>query len=180
MVGHLKAWKGQGLVLEAMLRLEASVRERLQVLFVGSAPAGERDYRDSLEATICSQGLAGCARLLGQRDDVAELMNASDLVLHASTLPEPFGLVVVEGMSLGKPVLASRLGGPSEIFSNGDGLTFDPASPDDLARQLTRLVEVPELRATIGSAARERARTFGVESTAEQVQSVYASLLESP
>jgi glycosyltransferase involved in cell wall biosynthesis len=155
------------------------VRERLQVFFVGSAPAGACNYRDSLEATIRSCGLEGCARLLGQRDDVAELMNASDLVLHASTLSEPFGLVVIEGMSLGKPVLASRLGGPSEIFSDGDGLTFDPASPGDLARQLTRLVEAPELRRTIGRAARERARAFGVESTVKKIQRVYASLLGS-
>jgi len=179
MVGHLKAWKGQGLVLEALTRMAPRARDHLQVLFVGSAPPGEHAYRDALEATLQSAGLERCARLLGERDDVAELMHAADVVLHASTLPEPFGLVVVEGMSLGRPVLASRLGGPTEIFSGdeSDGLTFDPRSPDDLAAQLARLVEDPALRASIGAAARIRARRFGVQATADRVEAVYASLL---
>ena len=57
----------------------------------------------------------------------------------ASTTPEPFGLVVVEGMALGRAVIAAALGGPLETIAPGTGLLFDPTRPDLLAEQLTRL-----------------------------------------
>jgi glycosyltransferase involved in cell wall biosynthesis len=104
-------------------------------------------------------------------------MRAADAVLHASIRPEPFGLVVVEAMALGRAVVASRLGGPSEIVSEGTGLLFDPSRPEELSFLLAQLHEQPALRARLGAAGRERARTFDVSRTVEGVERCYSELL---
>ncbi len=125
-------------------------------------------------------GLAGQVRLLGQRSDLPDLMRAADVVLHTSVRPEPFGLVVVEAMALGRPVLASRLGGPAEIISEGAGLLFDPSKPEDLGRLLLQLLEEPALRDRLAARAEERAEVFDVRRTVAGVQGCYEALLGLP
>ena len=101
-----------------------------------------------LHALAARHGLTGQVHLLGSRDDVPALMNAADAIVHASVQPEPFGLVVVEAMALGKPVVASNLGGPSETVTPGTGLLFDPDDPAALAHQLQAVLDQPSLRRT--------------------------------
>jgi glycosyltransferase involved in cell wall biosynthesis len=177
MIGHLRPWKGHDVVLDGLAQLAPELRQNLQVLFVGGRPAGEEEYCRSLETAVHEQGLRDCVRFLGEREDVADLVNASDLVLHASTLPEPFGLVVVEAMALGRPLLASRLGGPSEIVTPGSGITFDPQSPRELAHHISRLLRDPEAMRALGSAARLRVRSFHIDQTVAGIERVYADLL---
>lgn len=177
MVGHLRSWKGQDVVLEALALLAPAIRRRLRVRFVGEAPRSDRAYAEKLEVLMERHALADCAEFLGYVADPRALLAEADVVLHASTVPEPFGLVVVEGMALGKPVVASERGGPAEIVSEGSGLLFDPRDPKALAAHLTRLVEDPALRARLGRAARERAGAFGVDRTAVEVAAVWRELL---
>jgi glycosyltransferase involved in cell wall biosynthesis len=179
MVGHLRSWKGQDVVLRALRHLDKAVLDRLEVLFIGDAVPQASSYFDELKAIVAEAHLEERVRFLGARDDVPDLMNAADLVLHASTLPEPFGLVVVEGMALGKPVIASRLGGPSEIFTPGTGLCFDPERPEELARLLGELAGDPERRRAIGEAARQRVRTFAISETVAKVERIYREVLAS-
>jgi glycosyltransferase involved in cell wall biosynthesis len=108
---------------------------------------------------------------------VPDIMNAADVVLSASTAPEPFGLVVVEGMAVGKPVVATRHGGPAEIITPGAGLCFDPASPEELGSLLEALLESPELRSALGRGGRERAAAFPVSRAVAGVERVYTELL---
>jgi len=93
--------------------------------------------------------------------------------VHASTIPEPFGIVVIEGMSLGKTVLASALGGPLEIIVPGSGLLFDPSDPGDLAQQLARASSDPALRAELGTGARIRADVFSVRALLRGTEAAY-------
>jgi glycosyltransferase involved in cell wall biosynthesis len=74
-------------------------------------------------------------------------------------------------------VLASRLGGPSEIVSEGTGLLFDPSRPDELCFLLAQLHEQPALRERLGAAGRERARVFDVKGTVDGVERCYSELL---
>lgn len=177
MVGHLRSWKGQDVVIAALRQLEPDARARLQVVFVGGAAPEEEGYRQSLLGAAADADLRPAIRFAGERGDVPDLMNAADLVLHASTAPEPFGLVVVEGMALGKPVIASQLGGPSEIFAGGDGIAFDPARPESLAAHLRDLIADPERRRAIGEAARKRAAEFSIAATVAKVEGIYEELL---
>lgn len=177
MVGHLRSWKGQDVVLEALALLAPAIRTRLRVRFVGEAPQSDRSYAEKLESLVQRHALADCVEFLGYVADPRSLLERADIVLHASTVPEPFGLVVVEGMALGKPVVASDRGGPAEIVTGGSGLLFDPREPRQLALHLTRLVEDPDLRWRLGRAARERASAFAVERTVAEVTAIWRELL---
>jgi|GEM_PF-559312 len=94
--------------------------------------------------------------LLGFRSDVSALMAACDIfVLPAPA--EPFGLVLIEAMALGKPVIAAAAGGPLEIVADGEtGLLFEPGNAASLAQAIKRLLADPELRQRMGKAGRKR------------------------
>src|SRR6202008_2861114 len=106
--------------------------------------------------------LEGQVAFLGVRSDVPDLFNAADFALHASVRPEPFGLVVVEALALGKPVVAANTGGPAEIVSPESGITFHSHEPGNLAAILTALIRNPEQRQTLAAGARQRAEQFTV------------------
>jgi glycosyltransferase involved in cell wall biosynthesis len=177
MVGHVRAWKGQHVVVRALEGLPRPLLARTRCLFVGDVPAEEAAYARSVEESAQRAGLRRIVTLTGRREDVAEIMAAADVVVHASTLPEPFGLVVIEAMALGKPVIASKLGGPAEIVTQSTGLLFDPGVPEELTRALVRLADDPGLAAALGAAAPERARQFDVAKTVAETSGVYRSLL---
>jgi glycosyltransferase involved in cell wall biosynthesis len=181
MVGHLKAWKGQDVVLAALARMTPEEQDRLRVVFVGGRSDSEDDsYTRRLEEMVAAWHLGRSVTFLGPRRDAPDLMNAADIVVHASTTPEPFGLVVLEGMALGKPVIASRLGGPAEVIRAGTGLLFDPASPGELAGLISRLVADSALRRELGEAGRSIAGEFSIDRNVRAVEAVYRDLLGPP
>lgn len=178
MVGHLRAWKGQDVVLEALSSLSERVRRQLLVRFVGEAPPNDHGYRDQLFRFVRERGLSDCVEFTGYVANPRPLLEQAEIVIHASTEPEPFGLVVVEGMALGKAVVASDHGGPAEMIREGEGLLFEPRSAMSLAAALTRLVESPSLRASLAEAGRRRAADFAVERTVAGVTGVWRELLD--
>ncbi len=173
MVGNIRRWKGQHVLVEAVKDLPEDVRRRLVVLFVGAVSSTDRDYFAQLSETVAAAGLEEAVRFLGARNDVPNLLASSDVAVHASILPEPFGLVVVEAMALGIPIVAARNGGPSEIVTPDSGLLFDPASPRELADCLTRLARNSELRAAIATAARIRADAFSLDRHVDAMMALY-------
>lgn len=180
MVGHLRPWKGQHVAVDAVAELPMELRDRIRLVLVGDVGAAERGYAESLRERIRAAGLDDRVRFLGQRDDVPDLMNAADVVVHASVEPEPFGLVVVEAMSLGKPVVASELGGPAEVITGESGMTFDPSRPEELAAALRDLATSPRLRRRLGEAARRRSGDFSSERNVDEIQAVYDELVDAP
>jgi glycosyltransferase involved in cell wall biosynthesis len=177
MVGHIRRWKGQHIVVQALSGASDDVRGRTRVFFIGGVSQDEQTYRQELENLIATSGLSRHITFLGTREDIPDLMSASDIVVHASTSPEPFGLVVVEAMGLGRPVIAAASGGPSEIIVPGTGLVFDPEDPQALTAHLETLVHDESLRSSLGSRARERARRFSAPRMAMGVQGVYRETL---
>jgi glycosyltransferase involved in cell wall biosynthesis len=160
-------------LVEAVKVLPDDVRRRLVVLFAGAVSSGDRDYFAQLSETVAGAGLEQTVKFLGARDDVPNLLAASDVAVHASILPEPFGLVVVEAMALGIPIVAARIGGPSEIVTPDAGFLFDPASPRELADCLTRLARDPDLCAAIGKAGRIRADAFALDRHVDAMMELY-------
>jgi len=177
MIGHVRWWKGQDVALRALAGLDEATRRRLFVLFVGPTSRAEQPYHDHLVKLVAEEDLRDRVAFLGQRDDVPEIMSAADVVLCASTAPEPFGLVVIEGMAVGRPVVATRHGGPAEIITPGAGLFFEPGSSEELGSLLVTLLESPELRADLGKGGLERVDAFSVSRTVEGVERVYDELL---
>ena len=179
MVGHLRSWKGQDTLLDAVARLPADVRERTAVLLVGEAPPTDQAFLTRLQTLRSDLGLERQVTLTGYRADAIELMHAADVVVHASTIPEPFGLVVVEAMALGKAVIASSIGGPAEVVLPGTGLLFDPNDAGALAEQLARVARDPALRDRLGAAGRTRAQDFDIAPCIHAVDDIYRQVLGS-
>lgn len=177
MVGHLRTWKGQDVVLEALSRLDPVFRQFIKMVFVGGVGHGAEGYADTLRNTVGRYGLESTVSFIGERADAAAIMQAADIVLHASTTPEPFGLVVVEGMALGRAVIASGIGGPAEIVTADSGVLFDPTRPEALAAALQSLAGDPEKRRRLGEGGRRRANDFSLRHNVESVQALYVALL---
>lgn len=177
LVGLIRSWKGQAVALEAMRQLSADVRRGLRLWIVGGNSEAEHAYFEAIRRQVVESGLEDTVAFLGHRFDVARLMGAADVVLHASTVPEPFGLVVVEGLALGKVVVASQLGGPSEVLEPGDGVLFDPAQPTQLAGILADLVHDADARIRFQERARARAQFFDVQRTVDAVADVWSNAL---
>jgi glycosyltransferase involved in cell wall biosynthesis len=177
MAGHLRSWKGQDVVLLALAELEQTERRGVRVVFAGADDPSAPEFRHRLDNLVAAHELEPCVQFLGDRNDVPNLMNAADIVLHASTKPEPFGLVVLEGMAHGRLVIASALGGPLQIVDEGSGWLFDPSEPLQLAMLLRRAIAHPSVVTSYRDAARARADAFTVARVATRVQNVYAELL---
>ncbi len=177
MVGNLRHWKGQHVVLEGLRRMDPEIRERLTVLFVGSVGPEFQDYFQGLEGQVAKWGLEGSVRFVGGRTDVPDILGASDLGLHASVLPEPFGLVVVEAMAMGIPAVATSHGGPATVVTPDTGITHSPEDPGELAEALTRLVQDPDLRLRLGANASARAEEYDARVMVREIQRVYEEIL---
>ena len=93
----------------------------------------------------------------GYRNDIPQVMAASDVVPFCSIGPDPFPGVVLQGMAVGKPVIASNIGGPKEQIEDGiSGLLIEPRNPYALAEAICYLLKNKDERKRLGEAAAER------------------------
>ena len=161
-VGRLQRWKGFHRLIDALPELR---REwpGVRCVVVGGEHPREPDYRESLERRADDLGVRDALLLPGWQADVAPWLAAMDVFVHASDY-EPFGMVIVESMAAGAPVVASAAGGPSEIITDGvDGLLIDTSQPDQLAGAIARYLRDPTLRRSVVVAALGRSQAFSVE-----------------
>ncbi len=120
-------------------------------------------------------GLTDRVEFVPFQPDPADVYRMLDVVVHASTRPEPFGLTIAEAMSCGRAVVVSAAGGAVELFTDGvDALGHPPGDVDALAAAIHRLVTDGALRTRLGQAARETAlRAFGVDRFARELVEVF-------
>lgn len=155
--GNIQEWKGQRVLIEA-LGLLADHPEVHCVIAGGTHRAGE-EYAAELRGRLAALGLAERVHLTGFRADIPDVMNAWDVVVHASVRPEPFGRVILEGMLLGKPVVATAAGGVPELITHDEtGFLVPPGDAAALAAQLRRLLDAPDRARAIGTRSRDWAR----------------------
>lgn len=178
-VGQITPWKGQLEAVDAVGAL-AGRHPQLHLLVVGEAKFVDaatrydnRAYLARLHEAIATRGLDGRIRLLGERDDVPGVLRALDALLVPSW-EEPFGRVVLEGMAMGVPVLATRVGGPAEIVTDGrDGLLLPAREPAAWSAALERLIGEAGLREELGRAGRRRAADFSPDRHVAAVLAAY-------
>ncbi len=175
LVGRLQAWKGQHVAVDALPLLPASVK----LLLVGSGIPGQ-STEPALREQARRLGVADRVIFTGERGDVPALMAAAGAVLHTSTQPEPFGRVVLEAMLLGRPVIATGMGGPREIIDDGvTGVLVPPGDAHALATAITRLLEDPATAEAMGRAARQEAtERFALDRLCRSLLDHYAALSE--
>ncbi len=173
-VGRLAAFKGQHVFLEAAALVS---RRRADVRFVvvgGPASDRDRDYPDRLRRLALNLGLSGRLQFAGHQSDVVPWLNALDVAVHA-TDGEPFGLVLVEAMLLGTPVVATNLGGPAEILEHErSGWLVPPGRPHATAEAILAILGDSSLREQLSAEGVRRAMAF----TGERMSAEFASLFE--
>jgi glycosyltransferase involved in cell wall biosynthesis len=173
--GRLTRWKGQSVFLRAAHRVLQEAPE-VHFAIVGGPTLGlDPGYPAELEALARALGVAARIRFTGHRRDVPSVLAASDIVVHASTMPEPFGLVVIEAMAAGRPVIASASGGPEEIVVNAEtGLLVAPGDDEAMAQAILGLLRDPARCHAMGVAGRKRvSRLFTLQAMAERYETIW-------
>ena len=155
------AGRGTSVFLDAVARVPADLPARFYV--VGGPiyrSAGSQVSLDELKAQAARLGLGDRVGFAGHQADPAAALRALDVVVHASTRPEPFGRVIVEGMACGRAVVAMAEGGAAELFEDGeDALGCPPRRPRRAGRRASRrLIADPGLRDRLGRAGAGRGR----------------------
>jgi hypothetical protein len=173
-VGRLQPWKGQEVFLRAAAMI-AGQEPAVRFAVVGGAVLGwEGSYPDDLRRLAGQLGIADSVVFSGHQSDVIPWFDALDVVVHAS-YGEPFGLVLVEAMAIGKPLIASADGGPLEIVEDGvSGLLISPGDPSSLAEAVLRVLRQPDLAGALSAGATVRAGQF----SGEAMGAKFASLLD--
>jgi len=168
MVGRLQRWKGMHVFVAAIARVRAA-RPDVRAVIVGAPHETEPRYADELRSQVRALGLDGVVIFAGFQRNVAEWMQAMDVFVHASDR-EPFGIVVLEAMALGKPVIAGAEGGPGEVITDGEnGLLVRFGDDQSLADAILRYLGDDAFAARVGAAARTRAAAFDDRTYAENV-----------
>ena len=180
-VGRLDAWKGQDVFLRAMAQVK-DVVPRAKGVVVGEVAAENPGYLDMLLALRDELALVDQVMFSGFRMDVPVVMSALDIVVLASTLPEPFGRVIIEAMAAGKPVIATDAGAAREIIEDGvQGLLIPPGDAEAMARAILYLLTHRDRAMLMGRKGQSRAQErFSMQQYSTGVQNVYRELLASP
>jgi glycosyltransferase involved in cell wall biosynthesis len=158
LVGRLQRWKGQ----DRLLRAQVILRERghrIHTVIVGGDSYGlSPEYAASLEPLARELGISEAVTMTGEVADADPYVQRMDILVNASD-PEPFGIVILEGMARGVAVVAVNSGGPAEFVQDGvTGMLARSGEPEALADAIEPLLLSPERRAQIGRAGRERFR----------------------
>ncbi|MGB3220716.1 MAG: glycosyltransferase, partial [Anaerolineae bacterium] len=179
-VGRLAPEKGPDLLLAALRILHEqemageSPAGALRVVFAGDGP-----LRSSLQAQAAAWGLAPYVEFSGAFDDLAPIMQRTDIVAHP-TRNDGRSVSVLEAMAWAKPVVATRVGGLPELIEEGvNGLLTPPDDPAALAAALHRLAQDPDLRRRMGQAGRARflAGDFTVAAMVKATLAVYRQVI---
>ena len=177
-VGRLARWKGQHVFIEAAATVVAAGYDA-EFVIVGAPLFGEEDYEAGLRRQAETLGTAGRVKFQGFTRDVVGELRKLDVLVHASTTGEPFGQVIVEGMAVGLPVIASRGGGVPEIITDGEnGLLTTMDDAPELAAALLSLLGDPALAQRLSRAGYEHVRHgFRASRGAGQVADIYRAIL---
>jgi glycosyltransferase involved in cell wall biosynthesis len=182
LVCRLDRWKGVEIFLQAAAISRGAAPE-VRYVVVGGAIEGHEDYPGGVRALAAALGVEDIVSFTGWRygpEEMPGVHAALDVLVVASSLPEPFGLVVLEAMATGKPVVATAHGGPAEIVVDGEtGLLVPPRDAERMAAALVSLIAEPERARAMGRAGRERVeRLYGQTACVRALEGLYREILE--
>ncbi|BDM81682.1 glycosyltransferase family 4 protein [Acaryochloris marina] len=171
---RLSPWKGQHVLIEALRSLPD-----VHGLLVGDALFGEQDYVAMIKEMAAGEDLADRIHWLGFRQDVPALMKACDIVIHASTEPEPCARIAIEGQLAQKPVIATAAGGMLEVIADRQsGRLVPPGDANALAAAIRELLNDQQLASTLAEQGMQSAATkFAPEVCLGAVDQALATLV---
>lgn len=179
-LGNIQEWKGQQVLVEAMASVSRSWPAAHCLIVGGVHRAGEA-YAAEVRRRCRDLGLEERVHFLGFRDDVPDVINALEIVVHASVRPEPFGRVILEGMLMGKPVVATEAGGVPELIEHErTGYLVPPGDAAALGSCLERILSDPTAAHTVGTQARIWARQrFSLARQVAEMSEIYETVARS-
>jgi glycosyltransferase involved in cell wall biosynthesis len=177
--GRVVDWKGIREFLLATRQVLTQIPEA-RAFIVGGHSDGDEGFVREMRGLAGDLGIAGRVIFTGYRQDVPALMKLMDVVVHASTRPEPFGMVVIEGMAMEKPVVATQGGGPCDIVAEGEtGFLVKMCDFEALGRAIITLLRQPGLRREMGKRGRKRVvEFFNNGSYAAKMEDIFSNLTE--
>lgn len=185
LVATYARWKGHDVFLEAAARLLRSSTGPVRFYLIGGPiyqTTGSQFTEAELRATANRIGVSGYVGFVGFQPDPVRCYRALDIVVHASTRPEPFGLTIAEAMACGRAVIAVRAGGAAELFTDGhDALGVPPADVSALTAAVAELAGDPGRRSRLGANARRTAvERFDARRLCTEVTRAYEGFLAGP
>lgn len=174
LVGRISRWKGQLLALEAFAGI-AQQFPQTRLVFIGSAPPNQEHFEANLHAEISRLGLQNQVVHLPFQEDIQSYWASIDVALVPSTEPEPFGLVAVEAMLAGKPVIGANHGGLTEIVAHEvTGFLVKPGDVTSLREAMTFFITHQEAVTRMGETGKERAHIhFSVQSYTRAFETLF-------
>ena len=169
----IRSWRGNDDVLEAMARVcHAAPHARL--LFVGAPPPRVFALRDR----AFRRGIGESVHVLGHREDIPEILAASDLVVDASYAGLGLTGSLREALAVETPVIGTDLEGHPELILEGEtGLLVPPRNPDALAQAILRMLENPTRAKAMGRAGRKRVEAhFSMAQKIQRTEALYERL----
>lgn len=178
MAGRINRWKGQKFFLDAAEIVSKKFPDTVFKI-AGEAYNGEEYLQQELKEYINNKGLSNTVFLMGQVDDMPSFYSSLDLFVLPSIQPEPFGLVVIEAMEFGLPVIATNHGGPTEIIESGiDGYLVSYEEPDEMAERMIELLSDGDKRKKMGEKGQEKKRNqFSVLAMVERIERMFDEAL---
>lgn len=181
-VARIERWKGQEYYIKAFSKVRKWF-PLTKALIVGapSSNYNSRNYYQEIKSLTKELNLTKHVIFTGEREDILQIMTASDVIVHSSSNPEPFGRVIVEGMLSKKPVIATAAGGVFEIITDDNlGLLVPMRDIDKMAEAIRLLFSNPELADKIGLDAFNNARfKFSIEKHVSLIQECYHKLIKT-
>ena len=177
-VGRIVRWKGHVEFLNAAFIILQAVPDA-KALIIGDFSDGDIAYQNKIQKIITDSGYEKRIIMTGYVKDVGSIYSSMDVCVHTSIEPEPFGLVIIEAMANGVPVIASDRGAPKEIITHDvNGYIVNPDSTQKIAEIAIRLLRDDELRGKIANSARQHVQQhYNEKNYAHAVECIYADVL---
>lgn len=154
-VARFNWWKGQREMIPAMAKV-ISENRRIHFVFAGAPYRGDEGILRNFKKKVAAAGISENVHHLGEVADMGKIYADLDFSVLPSIQPEPFGLVLIESMVAGRPVIAFDQGGPPEIIDPSCGILVPPRNQDALARAILDLADDPKRRLAMGKAGADK------------------------
>jgi len=174
LVGRFEDWKGHLTALEALDIVIRQSKRQVILVFVGDSGGAQKSYISQIDQRILDLDLSGNLVMLGLRKDMQSIYSTMDIVIVPS-VAEPLGRVVLEAMAMQKSVVATNIGGPAEIITDGvDGFLVPPKDPKALSTRIINLIENPQIFREMGVVAREKiVKQYSIPSYVSKIMELY-------
>ena len=177
-IARLTPWKGHMVLLDAFRAVHVE-HPQARLVVVGAPTFWEETYLTELQERAAYLGCAEAIRWTGFRDDIPDILALTDIMVLPS-FSEPFGIVIVEAMVAGKPVIVCDSGGPPEIVEDGvTGLIVPTRKVGPLADAIVELLSHPCRAQEMGRRGRERAvEHFDIRRSVRQIEDIYRQIMQ--